>query len=130
MNKEIRALEKYQTQEVVDLLKEGLWTANRLLQSSTKLMAFWTNPARGKWVHSIVYETFEPMAKMYTIRILLSLTENKDWSLYQFDVKNAFLHGDFEEYHMDVPTVYEHKSHLIHKKVLYWKSHCPNCIRK
>ena len=93
-------------------------------------MAFWTNPARGKWVHSIVYETFEPMAKMYTIRILLSLTENKDWSLYQFDVKNAFLHGDFEEYHMDVPTVYEHKSHLIHKKVLYWKSHCPNCIRK
>ena len=36
------------------------------------------------------------MAKMNTIRILLSLVANKDWLLHQFDVKNAFYHGDLE----------------------------------
>ena len=36
------------------------------------------------------------MAKMNTIRILLSLAANKDWLLHQFDVKNAFYHGDLE----------------------------------
>ena len=36
-------------------------------------------------------ETFAPMAKMNTIRILLSLVVNFDWELQQYDVKNAFL---------------------------------------
>lgn len=39
---------------------------------------------------------------MNTIRILLSLAANFDWLLQQFDVKNAFLHGDLEE---DVKTL-------------------------
>ena len=42
-------------------------------------------------------ETFVPVAKMNSIKILLSLAANKDWALHQFDVKNAFLHGDLEE---------------------------------
>ena len=37
------------------------------------------------------------MAKIDTIRVLFSTTANKDWPLYQFDVKNAFLHGKIEE---------------------------------
>ena len=45
-----------------------------------------------------------PMAKMNTIRILLSLAANKDWLLHQFDVKNAFYLGDLEwEVYMDIP---------------------------
>ena len=39
-------------------------------------------------------ETFALVAKMNSIRILLSLAANSDWSLQQFDVKNAFLHGN------------------------------------
>ena len=35
-------------------------------------------------------ETFAPVAKMNSIRILLSLATNLEWPLHQFDVKNAF----------------------------------------
>ena len=42
-------------------------------------------------------ETFAPVAKMNTVRVLLSVAINQTWPLYQMDVKNAFLHGDLEE---------------------------------
>ncbi|PRQ53440.1 putative RNA-directed DNA polymerase [Rosa chinensis] len=42
-------------------------------------------------------ETFAPVAKMNTVRVLLSVAINHAWPLYQMDVKNAFLHGDLEE---------------------------------
>ncbi|KAM5578991.1 hypothetical protein ABKV19_009000 [Rosa sericea] len=39
-------------------------------------------------------ETFAPVAKINTIRVLLLLATNLDWPLQQFDVKNAFLDMD------------------------------------
>jgi len=42
-------------------------------------------------------ETFAPVAKMNTVRVILSLAANYGWNLQQFDVKNAFLHGEIEE---------------------------------
>jgi hypothetical protein len=54
-------------------------------------------------------ETFAPVAKLNTIRILLSLAANLDWPLHQLDVKNVFLNGDLEEVSMDGPPVFEEK---------------------
>ncbi|KAI5335497.1 hypothetical protein L3X38_025630 [Prunus dulcis] len=50
-------------------------------------------------------ETFVPLAKINTIRVLLSLAANLDWPLHKFDVKNSFLHRDLEEeVYMDLPS--------------------------
>ncbi|CAM8882632.1 unnamed protein product [Rhodiola kirilowii] len=42
-------------------------------------------------------ETFAHVAKLNTVRILVSIAANLDWPLRQFDVKNAFLNGKLEE---------------------------------
>ena len=52
-------------------------------------------------------ETFSPVAKLITVRVLLSLVANFDWPLHQHDVKNTFLHDDLEkEVYMDIPPGY------------------------
>lgn len=44
------------------------------------------------------------MAKLNTVRVLLSFAANLDWPLFQLNVKNAFLNGDLEEeVYMEIP---------------------------
>lgn len=58
-------------------------------------------------------EIFSPAAKLNNVRVLLSLVANLDWPLHQFDVKNAFLHGDLEKMYMDIPSRYMATSDIV-----------------
>ena len=40
------------------------------------------------------YDTFSPMAKIASVRLLLSMAAMRSWPLFQLDIKNVFLHGD------------------------------------
>ena len=106
----MNALERNQTWEIVELPKEK-------------------NPVGCKWVYTLKYkadgslerykarlvakgytqtfgidyqETFAPVTKLNTIKILMFLVANQNWLLHQLDVKNMFLNGDLKEVFMEI----------------------------
>jgi Reverse transcriptase (RNA-dependent DNA polymerase) len=56
-------------------------------------------------------EIFAPVAKMNTVRILFLIAVNYNWTLYQLDVRNAFLQEILdEEIYMMLPPGHEKES--------------------
>lgn len=55
------------------------------------------------------FETYAPVAKMTTMRVVLALTTKYNWFIHQMDVNNAFLHGVLdEEFYMKLPLGFHH----------------------
>lgn len=105
MNEEMQALQKNGTWELVPL-PEGKKTVGCRWVFTVKLKADGSiDRYKARLVakgytqkYGVDYqETSAPVAKINTIRILISIAANRDWPLQQFDVKNAFLNGELEE---------------------------------
>ncbi|KAA0051290.1 Cysteine-rich RLK (receptor-like protein kinase) 8 [Cucumis melo var. makuwa] len=102
---EMKALEKYRTWEIYALPKRHK-TAGCKWMFSLKYKADGTlDRHKARLVEKGFTQTYgidyseivSPVAKLNTVRVLLSVVVNKDWPLYQLDVKNAFLNGDLVE---------------------------------
>ncbi|KAL0561798.1 hypothetical protein IC582_002241 [Cucumis melo] len=135
MNEELKALEQNNTWDMVELPKGK-------------------KPVGCKWVYKIKYnsdgtverykarlvakgftqtygidyqETFAPVAKMNTFRILMSVATNHGWDLFQMDVKNAFLQGDLEEevYMTPPPGYFETSKVCKLRKAIYGLKQSP-----
>jgi hypothetical protein len=77
------------------------------------------------------HETFSPIIKPTTIRLVLSLAITKGWSLRQLYVKNTFLHGHLKEVvYMEQPPGFSdpiNPTHVCHPhKAIYGLKQAPH----
>ena len=116
MIEEMKALHKSGIWELMTLPKgkktvgcKWVYTVKHRADGSIERYKAWFVAKSFTQTNGIDYqETFAPVVKMNSVRILLSIVTNRDWPLHQFDVKNAFLHGDLEEeVYMDIPPRFE-----------------------
>ena len=102
---EMKALEKNGTWELVDLPRgkktvgcKWVFTVKYESDGSLELYKSRLVSKGFTQTYGIDYlETFAPVAKLNSVRVLLSLATNHDWPLQHLEVKNAFLNGDMEE---------------------------------
>jgi hypothetical protein len=83
-------------------------------------------------------ETFAPMARLESIRILLAYAAHHSFRLFQMDVKSAFLNGPIkEEVYVEQPPGFEYERYPDHvcklSKALYGLKQAPRacyeCLR-
>jgi hypothetical protein len=80
-------------------------------------------------------ETYAPVARLESIRILLAYATYHGFKLYQMDVKSAFLNGPIkEEVYVEQPPVFEDSEYPNHvyelSKVLYGLKQAPRAWYK
>ena len=118
MVEELSALNKNKTFELVDLPQGkhaigALWVYKRKLDSEGKIAQYKARlVARGcSQKRGLDYEeTFAPVAKMMSIRIILAVAASECFNVHQLDVNNAYLNGKIDiEIYMRQPPGFKDK---------------------
>ncbi|KAJ4788299.1 polyprotein [Rhynchospora pubera] len=138
MNEEMNAIVKNETWELATLPKDhkpiGVkWVYKKKLNAQGEVERYKARlVAKGyKQKAGIDYEeVFAPVARMETIRLLISLAAQNKWNIYQMDVKSAFLNGVLEEeVYIEQPPGYikegQEEKVLKLKKALYGLKQAP-----
>jgi transposase InsO family protein len=138
MNQEIAAIKKNETWELTNLRVGGKtvgvkWIFKTKLNELGEVDKYKARlVAKGySQQYGVDYaEMFAPVARLDTIRMVLSFAAQQSWLIYQLDVKSAFLHGELnEEVFVDQPPGYEQKGEETKvyrlKKALYGLKQAP-----
>ncbi|GKA99022.1 retrovirus-related pol polyprotein from transposon TNT 1-94, partial [Tanacetum coccineum] len=138
MDQEIQAIERNNTWELTTLPYGGKsirvkWVYKTKLNENGEVDKYKARlVAKGcSQEYGVDYaEVFAPVARLETIRLILALAAQKTWTVYQLDVKSAFLHGEIkEEVFVDQPPGYEVKGQESKvyrlKKALYGLKQAP-----
>eukprot|EP00253_Pinus_taeda_P035202 PITA_35202 len=132
MDEEMNAIERNKTWDLVDLLKgkeviEVKWVyrtkcnvEGKIERHKARLVIKGYKQQYGRDYE----ETFALVARMETVRAVLSIAAQNKWKVYQMDVNSAFLNGVLkEEVYIEQPLGYEKKGqeHKVCrlKKALY-----------
>ena len=141
MNDEMSSLIKNQTWELTDLPNDAKvipckWVFKLKMNPDgsvekykARLVAKGFNQRKGVDYN----QTFSPVARLCTIRSVLSIAASKRMFLKQFDVSTAFLYGELDEsVYVQQPEGYNNGSSKVCKlmKSLYGLKQAPRCWNK
>jgi len=138
MDDEITSLEQNNTWELCELPEDkhvigGKWVLKKKLNKEGKVERYKARyVAKGfSQKEGIDYnETFAPVVKYKSLRIILSLAASNNWEIKQMDVKTAFLYATInEEVYMKQPEGYEKGNRNLVcrlKKTIYGTKQAPN----
>ncbi|CAL8134096.1 unnamed protein product [Prunus armeniaca] len=138
MNAEIEAIERNKTWDLT-ILPEGVktigvkWVFKTKLNESGEIEKCKARLVAKGYAqqYGIDYtEVYAAVARLDTIRLIIALAAQQGWSIFQLDVKSAFLHGELsEEVFVQQPQGYEKKGeeHKVYKlnKALYGLKQAP-----
>src|SRR3954470_15887437 len=105
MKSEIGSMYENQVWTLVDLLDgrkavENKWIFKNKTDADGNVTVYKARlVAKGfRQIQGVDYdETFSPVAKLKSVRIMLAIAEYYDYEIWQMDVKTAFLNGDIDE---------------------------------
>jgi len=105
MKEEIDTLEKRSTWEVVKRPKDKpvvscKWVYHMKLNEAGEIVRYKARlVARGfSQTYGVDYkDTFAPVTRLETLRLMFVLAVEQNWEIRQIDVKNAYLYGDLDE---------------------------------